>query len=54
MNYKQILPPENLKPYIRYFGLLEDDNSYGQSTNFKIIADGSPGLIFQLYERIHF
>lgn len=47
MNYKQILPTENLKPYIRYFGLLENDNSYRQSTTFKVIADGCPGLIFQ-------
>lgn len=47
MKYRQILPTENLKPYIRYFGLLENDSDCRQFTTFKIIADGCPGLIFQ-------
>ena len=47
MKYRQVLPIENLKPYIRYFGLLENDNACRQPTTFKIIADGCPGLIFQ-------
>lgn len=47
MDFRQILPPENLKPYIRYFGLLRNDNIYKHTTTFRIISDGSPGLIFQ-------
>jgi len=48
MNYKQILPPAYLKPYVRYFGLLaHGDSSSVQTKTFKIIADGCPGLIFQ-------
>lgn len=47
MKYKQIQPAANLKPYIRYFGVLENDNASGQARIFKIIADGCPGLMFQ-------
>jgi AraC-like DNA-binding protein len=47
MNYKQIQPTGILKPYIRYFGLLENDGCFDQTKTFKIIADGCPGLVFQ-------
>ena len=47
MNYKQLSPPEDLRPYIRYFGLMENDDSTDQAKTFRIIADGCPGLIFQ-------
>lgn len=47
MNYKQIPPAGILSPYIRYFGLLENDDASCRETTFKIIADGCPGLIFQ-------
>jgi AraC-like DNA-binding protein len=47
MNYQQILPEEWLRKYIRCFWTLEDGNSISYPKTFKIIPDGSPGLIFQ-------
>jgi AraC-like DNA-binding protein len=47
MNYRQIQPKANLRSFVRYFGLLENDHSLDQTKTFKIIADGCPGLIFQ-------
>lgn len=45
--YRQVQPTGALQPYVRYFGVLEDDISCGETKTFKIIADGCPGLIFQ-------
>lgn len=47
MIYRQIQPPQNLKSHNRYFGFIENDNSFDQAKTFKIIADGCPGLFFQ-------
>src|SRR5581483_8164873 len=47
MNYTQILPPESLRAYVRYFALLESDEVVNTTTKYKIIVDGCPGLIFQ-------
>ena len=47
MNFRKIHPPEHLKPYIRYFAILEDNAKENGNSNFKIVADGCPGLIFQ-------
>lgn len=47
MRYTQIYPDAPLQSYIRYFGVLESDAPYKQTSTFKIIADGCPGLIFQ-------
>lgn len=47
IKYKQIQPATRLQPYIRYFGILEDDNFCDETKTFKVIADGCPGLIFQ-------
>ncbi|MBB4106737.1 AraC family transcriptional regulator [Pedobacter zeae] len=47
MEYRQVQPATALQPYIQCFGILEDNNLYGETKTFKIIADGCPGLIFQ-------
>ncbi|TXJ26806.1 MAG: AraC family transcriptional regulator [Chitinophagaceae bacterium] len=47
MIYRQIQPPQSLTSYVRYYGLIGDDNSFNQQKTFKIIADGCPGLFFQ-------
>jgi len=44
---QHIQPIAGLQPYIRHFGMLEDDIPCGETKAFKIIADGCPGLIFQ-------
>lgn len=45
MEFKRILPPAYLRPYIRYYWTLESRDLPAGS--FRTIADGSPGLIFQ-------
>jgi len=47
MNYRQLLPGPALRNYVRYFGILESDDTVNANQLFKIIADGYPGLIFQ-------
>ncbi|MEJ5964017.1 helix-turn-helix domain-containing protein [Pedobacter immunditicola] len=51
MNYLQIAPPEHLKAYIRYIWTWQGST---HTQNFKIIADGCPGLIFQKSDRRSF
>src|SRR5688572_4182536 len=46
MKYKQIPPPFYLKDYIRYFWVLESDDSHS-GKKFLPLADGCPGIIFQ-------
>jgi AraC-like DNA-binding protein len=47
MDYRIILPPENLQPFVKYFWVLES-NSTGESTvTFSPLADGCPGIMFQ-------
>jgi AraC-like DNA-binding protein len=47
MDYRIILPPENLKPFVRYFWVLENNNSVDAIETFSPLADGSPGIMFQ-------
>ncbi len=48
MQYQQILPPDHLKDYIRYYWVLESDAADPVSArSFRTMADGRPGLIFQ-------
>lgn len=51
MNYHQIAPPEHLKAYIKYIWTWQGNTS---TQNFKIMADGCPGLIFQKSDRRSF
>lgn len=47
MSYKEILPVEALRDYVRYFWVLEDLEPALGVKNFKILPDGIPALIFQ-------
>lgn len=47
MKYEQIQPPEYLQKYIRYFWTLESKDTVNGTKNFRVIADGCPGLIHQ-------
>lgn len=47
MEYRIILPPENLKPFIRYFWVLENKNTNNAAVTFSPLADGCPGIMFQ-------
>src|SRR5882757_6617596 len=47
MHYRQIPPPAHLKNYIRYFWILESNDTNILSRSFRTIAEGQPGLIFQ-------
>jgi AraC-like DNA-binding protein len=47
MEFRQIPPPTYLADYIRYFWVVESNDTDLSSTAFRTIADGSPGLIFQ-------
>ena len=45
MTYKQILPPDHLNTWVRFFWSLERDDTATQVLN--PLADGCPGIIFQ-------
>lgn len=47
MNYKTFEPIDALKPYVKYFWCLQNTCSGISQKNFRTIADGCPGLIFQ-------
>lgn len=47
MDYKVYAPADALKPYVRYFWSLQSTSICSQSQNFRTMADGCPGLIFQ-------
>lgn len=47
MNYRIILPPENLKPFVRYFWVLESNTDTDAQETFNPLPDGSPGIMFQ-------
>ena len=42
MNYRLILPPENLKPFVRYFWVLENSGVANSTVTFSPLADGCP------------
>jgi AraC-like DNA-binding protein len=47
MQFRQIPPPEYLRDYIRFFWVLESNDTDVAAATFRTIADGCPGLIFQ-------
>lgn len=47
MDYKKLLIPTILNSYIHSIWTLEDDRASSVPKNFRTIADGKPGLIFQ-------
>jgi AraC-like DNA-binding protein len=47
MDYRIILPPENLKPFVRYFWVLESNHNYDVQETFNPLPDGCPGIMFQ-------
>ena len=51
MYYRIILPPENLKPFVKYFWVLENNNTNNATVTFSPLADGSPGIMFQPPEK---
>src|SRR5687768_6529976 len=53
MKYNQILPPDYLKPYIKYFWTLEYPGDSLPKV-FRTIADGCPGLIFHQTDKGEF
>ncbi|MEC5142056.1 helix-turn-helix domain-containing protein [Chitinophaga sp. 212800010-3] len=48
MKYQEILPPAYLKNHVRYFWTLENNETDHEPRIFGPVADGCPGLIFQL------
>lgn len=47
MNHHIIQPTDALKPFVRYFWSLESMDASGSPREFRTIADGSPGFLFQ-------
>lgn len=47
MDYRIILPPENLRPFVRYFWVLENNDPGNPIVQFSPLADGCPGIMFQ-------
>jgi AraC-like DNA-binding protein len=47
MNYRIILPSENLQPFIRYFWVLENSSADDSTLTFSPLADGCPGIMYQ-------
>ncbi|HZI26449.1 MAG TPA: helix-turn-helix domain-containing protein [Chryseolinea sp.] len=45
MNYRTVLPPENLKSFIKYFWVLESKSPDRVARTFGAIVDGCPGAI---------
>lgn len=45
MEYRQIEPPLHLRPFVRHFAILRQDDTVSKA--FKTVVDGCPGLIFQ-------
>ncbi|MET3886852.1 DUF6597 domain-containing transcriptional factor [Niastella sp. OAS944] len=47
MHYRIILPPEILRPFVRYFWVLENNDSTNTQETFNPLPDGCPGIMFQ-------
>lgn len=47
MDYRIILPPENLRPFVKYFWVLENNSTDNAPVTFSPLADGCPGIMFQ-------
>lgn len=50
MEYREITPPPHLKSVIRFFWTLKVKMASSGAAEFRIIADGCPGIIFQQAE----
>ncbi|MFC6101986.1 helix-turn-helix transcriptional regulator [Olivibacter domesticus] len=48
MNYQYIVPPARLRDYVKYFWTLDSAKGQCNPLKFATVADGSPGLIFQV------
>ncbi|MCE7060839.1 helix-turn-helix domain-containing protein [Dyadobacter sp. CY343] len=46
MKHHIIHPSHDLRDYVKYFWVLEDNRGQATSRRFQTIADGSPGMIF--------
>lgn len=51
MDYRILLPPENLQPFVKYFWVLESNNTVDSTVMFSPLADGCPGIMFQQPEK---
>ncbi|MBO9204551.1 MULTISPECIES: helix-turn-helix domain-containing protein [Niastella] len=47
MDYRIILPPKNLQPFVRYFWVLENNGVADSTVTFSPLADGCPGIMYQ-------
>jgi AraC-like DNA-binding protein len=47
MDYRIIPPPEKLRPFVRYFWVLENNHNVDAAETFSPLADGCPGIMFQ-------
>ncbi|WP_205512020.1 helix-turn-helix domain-containing protein [Longitalea arenae] len=47
MDYRIILPPDNLRPFVKYFWVLESNTTTASTITFSPLADGCPGIMFQ-------
>jgi len=54
MKYHQVSPPDRLKPWVRYFWVLENDGVNDVNQVLSPLADGCPGIIFQHSSKGHF
>lgn len=50
MHFQKIKSPKDLRNIIRNFWILELDDAPGDPLNLRIIADGSPGILYQYGE----
>jgi AraC-like DNA-binding protein len=51
MRYREILPPPALQDFVRFFWVLEQDDTTTQPQLYKLFAEGLPGLVFFHTER---
>lgn len=54
MDHHIIQPTDALKPFVRYFWSLESPGAGGSPREFRTIADGCPGFLFQSPEHGNF
>ncbi|MEO8404867.1 MAG: AraC family transcriptional regulator [Chitinophagaceae bacterium] len=54
MHYQTFIPPDILKPYIKYFWALESNGPDNFPTTFSAIVDGCPGAIIVQSEKKSF
>lgn len=54
MDHQIIQPTDALKPFVRYFWSLESPGAGGSPREFRTIADGCPGFLFQSPEHGNF